>query len=540
MGDIHRPLEWTMLARYEVINSHTERWVLRYLNYESIDEGSAMARLWGEWYDDEFKRDCGKVVDLDRGDRDEDGGSYGGDDGQGATRLGRLGMFFSHSPAPGGTRPSDGVALDASPSSSRFDKFLARNNRHYHPGSEEYDRRKSIHDANVASVVRWNAAHAGKTTFVPNEFMDMEVREVLSFRGGRRRVAPRGGRRGEGGGEEEKEKMEGKRSEGGGGRGGMGDEDNYLRGSMYPHRDEDVGPVFGDDVDDDNDGPDGEEGRGGGGHVHRVPGDFDPSSLPESFDWRVHLPGSVGPVKDQGFCGSCWAFSFASSLESNWFVATGQSVDIPEQFVIDCAWDQGSHACDGGNFDSAAHTIVDRFRGLVPTREFGGLYFNRMPMCCSSFGTRITKNELFAPSKICIVGDVYGGYLSIDGECYVDTLRGLGMLDGKPADRLSTALSPSTVQIDSWWYVPSRNEIAVKQALLSQGPLSITLTVVPEMLYYSSGVLDVEDCTKNDIDSGDHAITVVGWGVDQLPDGTQAEHWIVRNSWRYVFVLLNQ
>jgi hypothetical protein len=80
-------------------------------------------------------------------------------------------------------------------------------------------------------------------------------------------------------------------------------------------------------------------------------------------------------VKDQGFCGSCWAFSFASSLESTWFVATGQSVDIPEQFVIDCAWDQGSHACDGGNFDSAAHTIVDRFRGLVPTREFGGLLF---------------------------------------------------------------------------------------------------------------------------------------------------------------------
>ncbi len=100
----------------------------------------------------------------------------------------------------------------------------------------------------------------------------------------------------------------------------------------------------------------------------------------------------------------------------------------------------------------------------------------------------------------------------------------------RPGDA-STAPSSSTVQIDSWWYVPSRDEIAVKQTLSSQGPLSITITVVPEMLYYSSGVLDVEGCTKNGIESGDHAITLVGWGVDQLPDGTQAEHWIVRNSW---------
>jgi C1A family cysteine protease len=105
------------------------------------------------------------------------------------------------------------------------------------------------------------------------------------------------------------------------------------------------------------------------------------------------------------------------------------------------------------------------------------------------------------------------------------------MLDGKP-DRSSSAPSSSVVQIDSWWYVPPRDDIAVKQAIMSRGSLSITITVVPEMLYYSSGVLDVESCTKNDIDSGDHAITVVGWGIDRLSNGTRAEHWIVRNSWR--------
>lgn len=37
--NIPLPLQWTMLARYKVINSHTERWVLRYLNYENITFG---------------------------------------------------------------------------------------------------------------------------------------------------------------------------------------------------------------------------------------------------------------------------------------------------------------------------------------------------------------------------------------------------------------------------------------------------------------------------------------------------------------------
>ena len=46
-----------------------------------------------------------------------------------------------------------------------------------------------------------------------------------------------------------------------------------------------------------------------------------------------------------GFCGSCWAFSLISSVESHWFIANGQSVNLPEQFVNDCAWSFQAHAC---------------------------------------------------------------------------------------------------------------------------------------------------------------------------------------------------
>ncbi|KAL7551679.1 hypothetical protein ACHAWF_017188 [Thalassiosira exigua] len=215
--------------------------------------------------------------------------------------------------------------------------------------------------------------------------------------------------------------------------------------------------------------------------VYQVPKDFDPSTLPESFDWRDHLVGSVGPIKDQGFCGSCWAFSLISSLESHWRITHGESVTLPEQFVNDCAWSDSTHACDGGDSGYAAKALINRFDGRVPTR------------------------------------DEYGGYLSVDGACY----NGEG-----------GSASPSRgVRLTDWVVLPSRDDIATKHALYTKGPLAVSLNVVDEALYYANGVLDVASCAKNGEKNLDHAVNLVGWGVDELPDGSKASHWILRNSW---------
>jgi len=65
-------------------------------------------------------------------------------------------------------------------------------------------------------------------------------------------------------------------------------------------------------------------------------------------DWRnKHV---VGPIKDQGTCGSCWAFSTASCAESAWGIKTGLLFDISEQHLLDC--DTGSDGCKGGNLVS--------------------------------------------------------------------------------------------------------------------------------------------------------------------------------------------
>ena len=69
--------------------------------------------------------------------------------------------------------------------------------------------------------------------------------------------------------------------------------------------------------------------------------------LQNDVDWRNE--GAVNPVKDQGICGSCWAFAAASTLESGHYLHTGELLNLSEQQFVDCAdGDYGNLGCDGG------------------------------------------------------------------------------------------------------------------------------------------------------------------------------------------------
>ena len=67
-------------------------------------------------------------------------------------------------------------------------------------------------------------------------------------------------------------------------------------------------------------------------------------NLADSMDWRTK--GAVNPVKDQGQCGSCWAFSATASIEGHHFIQTGTLLSLSEQEVVDC--DTSSYGCNGG------------------------------------------------------------------------------------------------------------------------------------------------------------------------------------------------
>lgn len=73
---------------------------------------------------------------------------------------------------------------------------------------------------------------------------------------------------------------------------------------------------------------------------------YNVATLPERFDWRD--TNGVSPVKNQGSCGSCWAFGTAAVMESLVQIKTGRVVDFSEQQLVSCQPDYGS--CSGGYF----------------------------------------------------------------------------------------------------------------------------------------------------------------------------------------------
>jgi len=187
---------------------------------------------------------------------------------------------------------------------------------------------------------------------------------------------------------------------------------------------------------------------------------------PTKFDWRTQ--GAVTPVKDQGQCGSCWAFSATETIESSWILAKKTNATnfkpLGPQQIVDC--DDSDGGCDGGNPPTAYDYVVSA----------GGM-----------------ETEADYP------------YTATDGTCAFKKEK-------------------VYVSIDSWKYGTTQDdETTMVNNLVSYGPLSICVDA-EYWQDYSSGVMGAYDCCW--WCQLDHCVQLVGYDTT-----ASTPFYYVRNSW---------
>ena len=203
---------------------------------------------------------------------------------------------------------------------------------------------------------------------------------------------------------------------------------------------------------------------------------FDPTivkvsnAAPAAYDWRDY--GRVSPVKDQGSCGSCWAFSTVANLEGLYYANKGVMKTFSEQMLVDC--DTSDSGCNGGLMEYA-FTWLKKNGGIMTDTDYP---YKGVKSTCRS-----------------------------DKSKYVDmTITGYKKLGS------------------SWSTWSAVDEDEVKEFLYETGPLAIALNADP-LQTYSSGILDVTS-TKCPTSGINHAVTLVGYGTEN-----NVAYWIVKNSW---------
>ena len=171
---------------------------------------------------------------------------------------------------------------------------------------------------------------------------------------------------------------------------------------------------------------------------------------PESHDWREH--GAVSPVRNQGMCGSCWAFSAIGNIESQYALKTGNIAQFSEQQLVDC--DKVDQGCNGG-------LMEDAFKHLQTTG--------------------VMTEESYP-------------YKGSGGDCKFDS-------------------SKVKAKVTGYHYASSQDENQIKQLLFENGPFAIAINATP-LQFYFWGIFNPWMewiCNPKELN---HGVLLVGYGVD--------------------------
>jgi len=208
--------------------------------------------------------------------------------------------------------------------------------------------------------------------------------------------------------------------------------------------------------------------------------------IPESFDSRTAWPGCIGAIRNQGDCGSCWAFGGVEALSDRFCIGSKGQINVTLAPLDPTTCDVENDGCEGGELNLLWNYA--KSSGIV--EEACAPYNDSIPTCPPAQQPCLS----FVPTP----------------QCKKQCSSGYQSTWTQSKHYAKTAYSISSRVTD------------IQTEIMTNGPVEAAFTVYEDFLAYKSGVY--RHLTGKDV--GGHAVKIIGWGVANSTD-----YWLIANSW---------
>ena len=208
----------------------------------------------------------------------------------------------------------------------------------------------------------------------------------------------------------------------------------------------------------------------------------DESAIPETFDARQKWPGLIGPILNQGQCGSCYLFASSEMLMDRLMINIGKpifgSVSLSQEFAVNCFSDGGQDpGCNGGVIQDAVQWMSSN-----PIPQGAPAYTGVQTKCSGS----AQSPKWFGNGPYSVIS--------------------------------SSSSSASSQKAD------------IQREIMINGPVAAAIIVYNDFQTWwtsaaSSGVYKATKTSQSNVDGG-HAIKIIGWGTSNGDP-----YWLIQNSW---------
>jgi len=344
---------------------------------------------------------------------------------------------------------TDGEGAECGAPAMTFPEFIKKFDRGYEPGSQEYAERENLFAARIAHVEEHNCQEKGPWKATVNHLVDWTDAELQQLRGHARNWGP--------------EAAAGFST-------GLSSAsaDITENGEKWPH-------IF-----------------------HRKP-DNPLAKYPKTFTW-ANL-SSIKEEKNQGQCGSCWAFASDTVLRAHAEIA-GRDHKFSVSQIVSCAPNPkhcgGTGGCKGSTAELAFEYVMHA--GLVTAEEMPYPVGGGKEACPTNRQT--SEDKTFTPFKLMEDGS------EVHSWGYSDSRYKKG----------------NNIGMTGWTKLAENKEDAVVKALVEYGPVAIAVSAGFEWNFYWRGVMNHKSCDKDHVVN--HAVVLFGYGED-----FSQRYWNIKNSW---------